>query len=392
MLSPFRSTCISKIQTENGRCTRFEYAVASCQGWRKTQEDAHLAIADLERNTSIFAVFDGHNGLEVAKFCSEYLPKHLLKNRNYRHGNIERGIQESFMALDELLLTKEANDLLIGPYREKKLSSSSSSSMMPHLPSDEPLAYYVGCTAVVLLVKNDIYYCANIGDSRCLVGRSTSGGRLQALQLSYDHKPTLPEERQRIEHAGGQIINNRVNGGIDISRAFGDHNFKQNKRLNRKQQMVIAWPHSTVEKIQEDDRFILLICDGIWNAISNQDLIDFVGKCMSEDMPLTRICEAVIQKILPVNSMPRQGIAGKDNMTIMIIKKLPINFQTNQQTLDTISQQQSILSHSPSNILSSAANNNNNNNNRRERSLSSASSYSTAQSKIIFSQDMVRRV
>ncbi|XP_075590310.1 putative protein phosphatase 2C 4 [Dermatophagoides farinae] len=330
MFSPFRSTCLAKIQTDNGRCSRFEYAVANCQGWRRTQEDAHLAIADLERNTSIFAVFDGHNGPEIAKFVAEYLPKHLLRNRNYRHGNIERGIQESFMALDELLITKEANELLVGQYRDRR-------PMIPHLGMDEPLGYFVGCTAVVLLVKNDIYYCANIGDSRCLVGRP-NGGRLTAHQLSFDHKPTVQEERTRVEHAGGTIINGRINGGIDISRAFGDHNYKLNKRLNRKQQMIIAWPHTAVEKINADDRFIVLICDGIWNAISNQDLIEYIDKCMNEEMPLTRICESVIQRILPVNSMPKQGIAGKDNMTIMIIKKLPFNNnnefdqqQTNEQ-------------------------------------------------------------
>ncbi|OTF82971.1 Protein phosphatase 2C-like protein [Euroglyphus maynei] len=370
MCSPFRSTCSTKIQTENGRCSRFEFAVACCQGWRRTQEDAHLVIADLERNTSIFAVLDGHNGPEVAKFIAEYLPKHLLKNRNYRRGNIERGLQESFMALDELLITKEANELLLGQYRDRRPS-------LPHLEMDEPLAYFVGCTAVVLLVKNDIYYCANIGDSRCLVGRP-NGGRLIAHQLSFDHKPSVPEERSRVEQAGGTIINGRINGSIDITRAFGDHNFKLNKQINRKQQMIIAWPHTTVEKINEDDRFIVLICDGIWNAISNQDLIEYIGRCMNEKMPLNHICESVIQRILPVNSMPKQGIAGKDNMTIMIIKKLPWNF--NQTPFESVTQQQSTSSQTP--------------NNRRggERSMSSVSSHNSTPSKIMFSQDLIRRL
>ena len=37
-----------------------------------TMEDAHIAKLELANNISLFAVFDGHGGPEVAKFCSAY--------------------------------------------------------------------------------------------------------------------------------------------------------------------------------------------------------------------------------------------------------------------------------------------------------------------------------
>jgi len=43
-------------------------------------EDAHISTLDLAENISLFAVFDGHGGPEVAKFAAEYFGKYLLNN------------------------------------------------------------------------------------------------------------------------------------------------------------------------------------------------------------------------------------------------------------------------------------------------------------------------
>jgi protein phosphatase 1G len=60
-------------------------------------------------------------------------------------------------------------------------------------------------------------YVANAGDSRSVL--SDNG---KAVELSFDHKPDNEEEMERIENAGGQIINGRINGGLNLSRAIGD--------------------------------------------------------------------------------------------------------------------------------------------------------------------------
>lgn len=47
------------------------------------------------------------------------------------------------------------------------------------------------------------------------------------MPLSVDHKPSRPDEAQRIRDAGGFVINNRVMGELAVSRAFGDCEFKK---------------------------------------------------------------------------------------------------------------------------------------------------------------------
>ena len=65
---------------------------------------------------------------------------------------------------------------------------------------------------------------ANVGDSMCVLSR---GGR--AVKAHKIHRLGNNDvlERERIEAAGGQIINNRVDGILAISRAFGDVSLRQ---------------------------------------------------------------------------------------------------------------------------------------------------------------------
>lgn len=102
-------------------------------------------------------------------------------------------------------------------------------------PPDEGNEYEVqaGCTAVVALLKGNRLYIANAGDSRAVLCRKGT-----SLPLSFDHKPSHPTEKERIESAGGFISNfggmSRVNGNLNLSRAIGDLKYKGNKdvRIN----------------------------------------------------------------------------------------------------------------------------------------------------------------
>lgn len=79
-----------------------------------------------------------------------------------------------------------------------------------------------GCTAVVALLVGNELYVANAGDSRCVVCRNGA-----AMDMSFDHKPEDAEELERIQKAGGRVtMDGRVNGGLNLSRAIGDHAYK----------------------------------------------------------------------------------------------------------------------------------------------------------------------
>ena len=62
--------------------------------------------------------------------------------------------------------------------------------------------------------------------------------------------------------------------------------------------------------------FFMLASDGIWDALSNQEAINFIIQKMKKQMPLNKICKKLIQRCtLPFD--PVSGM-GSDNMTVII--------------------------------------------------------------------------
>lgn len=53
------------------------------QGWRKSNEDAHITAPDFIPGFSLFAVFDGHGGAEVAKYCGNHFVDELKKDSEF---------------------------------------------------------------------------------------------------------------------------------------------------------------------------------------------------------------------------------------------------------------------------------------------------------------------
>jgi serine/threonine protein phosphatase PrpC len=134
------------------------------------------------------------------------------------------------------------------------------------------LAGTKGCTANVVLIKDQTLYVANAGDSRCVMAM---GGK--AIPLSVDHKPTLASERQRIHKAGSRVNSEgRIDGNLNLSRAIGDQRYKRNRHLGPKDQPVTAFPDVRSVQITSKVDFVVIGCDGIWETKSNQQIIDFI--------------------------------------------------------------------------------------------------------------------
>ena len=147
------------------------FAVSAMQGWRMNMEDAHISLPKLTENVGLFAVFDGHGGAEVAKFCNKYFPSELLKNANFKLGNYKAALEETFLKMDEMLLGENSNDLL----KEFKSDIDNANS-------------FAGCTANVVIVTSNEVYVANAGDSRfaCGFNGSDRGNRAHFEIFSRD--------------------------------------------------------------------------------------------------------------------------------------------------------------------------------------------------------------
>lgn len=173
-----------------------------------------------------------------------------------------------------------------------------------------------GCTAVVALLRGNELYVANAGDSRCIICREE-----KAIDMSIDHKPEDAPELERITKAGGKVSNDgRINGGLNLSRAIGDHSYKQNKDLDATEQMITALPDVKTLTIEpEKDQFMVLACDGIWNYMSSQEVCDFILPRLAEGREkLSQICEEMFDHCLAPSTMG-DG-TGCDNMTAIIVR------------------------------------------------------------------------
>jgi len=299
------------------------------QGWRATMEDAHAAIPDLDNCTSFFGVYDGHGGKVVSKFCAKYLHTQVVKSEAYTTGDLCGSLRKAFYRMDEMMRGQRGwRELaLLGDKFNKftgmlegfiwssprNIESNQEDDWAfeqgPHGDFSGPTS---GSTACVALLRNNQLIVANAGDSRCVLSRNG-----QSYNLSRDHKPELEIERDRIFRAGGFIHAGRINGSLNLARAIGDVEFKQNKFLPAEKQIVTANPDINVVELCEDDEFFVLACDGVWDVLSSQQAVDFIREHINVDKNLSTVCEKVLSKCLAPSTALGEGC---DNMTIIIVQ------------------------------------------------------------------------
>ncbi|GET87198.1 protein phosphatase 2C, putative [Leishmania tarentolae] len=269
----------------------FDIAVGDMQGWRAQMEDAHLVnvkfLSDgANSKEGYFGVFDGHSGVQCANLCSQIFSSTVERyatpaGNHHHHINFEK----VFLDVDSQL--KDA------------LGEGGS-----------------GCTAVTVYVSVEEITCAWVGDSRAVLCRS--GG---SFALSHDHKPDVAAEKERIEAAGGFVQDNRVNGQLAMSRAMGDFVYKRDANRGVAQQLVVPVPGVTTTKRCAEDSYVAIACDGIFDVLTNEELIDFINEKKARGMSNIDICRDVCNRCLAPSS-PEGGPAvaeGTDNMTIMIV-------------------------------------------------------------------------
>lgn len=196
--------------------------------------------------TGLFGIYDGHGGVEVAEFVSRNFEEAFRNSPYYKQMNYEMALQETFLRMDDLLMTPEGKMQIVEINKqypanvsqlEKALVASGSlkgklqNFLILYIDTEnqspQEMIENKGCTAITVFIKDGMIFCANAGDSRCVA--AIAG---KAVPLSTDHKPTLSREKQRVIKAGFSVNGEgRIDGNLNLSRSIGDLRYKKNKKL-----------------------------------------------------------------------------------------------------------------------------------------------------------------
>lgn len=235
------------------------------KGMRRQMEDESLICTTLrdqvpalpkERDFALFAIFDGHGGKQVANFVKTFLAVELGNAFNAEDG-----------PRDEKL-----------PDKKLKKAVEATFGRIDSRIATELTGAFDGCTACVLLVNAELCICANLGDSMAYLCRHTADQEIQAIPLQMrQHKCWMMKEKERILRAGGAVENGRINGVLEVSRAFGD--------ISLKKFGVLCTPEYMKFRIERDkDQFVLIGCDGFWNAWTAAEALDHAQGLIDEEV------------------------------------------------------------------------------------------------------------
>ncbi|KAL3630918.1 putative protein phosphatase 2C 33 [Castilleja foliolosa] len=139
-----------------------------------------------------------------------------------------------------------------------------------------------GTTAVTLVKQGQDLVIGNIGDSRAILASRDENDLLTAVQLTVDLKPNLPAEAERIRKCKGRVFS--LQDEPDVSRVWLPHNDSPGLAMARafgdfclKDFGLISVPEISYRRITDKDEFIVLASDGIWDVLSNKEVVEIVG-------------------------------------------------------------------------------------------------------------------
>ncbi len=233
-------------------------------GKRPYMEDRIIIEPNMFGGWSLFAVCDGHGGSYVCNFLKFHL-KDILVEQLQNTTELIPAIRSTFKRITGLINLEEST--------------------------------FQGSTVCAVLLNGNMLVTVNIGDSRAVVGLGE-----ESLDITRDHKPSEPQEEERITKAGGFVSRNpmdvpRVNGHLAVSRSVGDFYLFP---------YVTSEPEINAFNLESVNEYYVAIgTDGIWDVYNGSEIIKLLS------------AGATAQDI--VNLSSQRG--SMDNMSIVTLHK-----------------------------------------------------------------------
>lgn len=255
-------------------------------GSRRTMEDVYICcdnfmqdfgFESIEQGPSAFyGVFDGHGGKHAADFVCSNLPRFIVEDKGFPR-EIEKAVSSAFLQTD-------------AAFADACLSNCSLAS---------------GTTALAALVVGRSLLVANAGDCRAVLCR-----RGKAIEMSRDHKPSCNSERTRIEESGGYVDDGYLNGQLNVTRAIGDWHMEGMKACDGRGPLS-AEPEVMTMDLTEEDEFLIIGCDGIWDVFRSQNAVDFARRKLQEHNDPATCCKELVDEAIKRKS--------GDNLSVVVV-------------------------------------------------------------------------
>ncbi|KQK04043.1 probable protein phosphatase 2C 2 isoform X2 [Brachypodium distachyon] len=261
-------------------------------GPRRYMEDEHIRIDDLSGHlgslllcpapNAFYGVFDGHGGSDAAA----YMKRHAMR-LFFEDSEFPEAVEE-----DELFFGSVENSI-----RKAFLNADLA------LADDSVISRSSGTTALTALIFGRQLLVANAGDCRAVLCRKGT-----AVEMSRDHRPTYDAERQRVTECGGYIEDGYLNGVLSVTRALGDWDMKMPQGSSSP---LISEPEFQQTILTEDDEFLIIGCDGIWDVMTSQHAVSLVRKGLRRHDDPERCAREL--------AMEAKRLQTFDNLTVIVI-------------------------------------------------------------------------
>nr|BAJ98360.1 predicted protein [Hordeum vulgare subsp. vulgare] len=331
-------------------------------------EDRVQAVCSEKNGWLICGIYDGFNGRDAADFLAVTLYDnivyylYLLECRIKQQDGLYSSSEDSLNGVkSELTLAME-----IAENEDVKLSESFRAGVLNCLTSaveqaendflcmveqdmdDRPDLVSVGSCVLVVLLQGTDLCILNLGDSRAVLASMPYAemDTVKATQLTEIHSLENPLEYQKLlaDHPNDSkvVMGNKVKGKLKVTRAFGVGYLKQKKFNDALMGIlrvcnlcsppyVYTNPHTLSHKVTEDDLFVVLGSDGLFDFFSNDEVVQLVYQFMHDNPtgdPAKYLIEQVVHKAakeaaLTAEQLMRIPVGSRrkyhDDVTVIVI-------------------------------------------------------------------------
>lgn len=254
-------------------------SIHAIRNTRRKMEDRHVSLPAFNHlfglsdsvHRAYFAVFDGHGGVDAARYASV----HVHTNASHQPELLTdpaAALKEAFRRTDQMFLQKA---------KRERLQS--------------------GTTGVCALITGAALHVAWLGDSQVILVQQG-----QVVKLMEPHKPERQDEKSRIEALGGFVSLMdcwRVNGTLAVSRAIGDVFQKP---------YVSGEADAASRELTGLEDYLLLACDGFFDVVPHHEIPGLVhGHLLRQKGSGMHVAEELV-------AVARDR-GSHDNITVMVV-------------------------------------------------------------------------